>query len=58
VMAICRFRAGHQPTANLRSPLVFNRQTRHGGQFVHGQWPAALEEAPLALVQEAAPCSS
>ncbi|MCY0899168.1 MAG: flagellar assembly protein FliW [Firmicutes bacterium] len=34
VLALCTIGNGYPPTMNLRSPLIFNRETRHGGQFV------------------------
>lgn len=34
VLCLCTVGNGHNPSMNLRSPLVFNRRTRHGGQFV------------------------
>lgn len=34
VLCLCTLGNGHTPSMNLRSPLVFNRRTRHGGQFV------------------------
>ncbi|NMP23080.1 flagellar assembly protein FliW [Sulfobacillus harzensis] len=34
VLCLCTMGNGHTPSMNLRSPLVFNRRTRRGGQFV------------------------
>ena len=34
VLCLCTIGSGHPPTMNLRSPLIFNRSSRHGGQFV------------------------
>ncbi len=34
VLCLCTIGHGHTPSMNLRSPLVFNRRTRRGGQFV------------------------
>lgn len=34
VLVLCTIGTGAPPSMNLKSPLIFNRQTRHGGQFV------------------------
>lgn len=34
VLCLCTMGNGEAPSMNLRSPLVFNRHTRRGGQFV------------------------
>lgn len=34
VLALCTIGQGRFASINLKSPLVFNRHTRHGGQFV------------------------
>jgi flagellar assembly factor FliW len=34
VLCLCTLRNGQTPTMNLKSPLIFNRESRRGGQFV------------------------
>ncbi len=34
ILCLCTIGNGHNPSMNLKSPLIFNRGTRHGGQFV------------------------
>ncbi len=34
ILCLCTVGNGHNPSMNLRSPLIVNRRTRHGGQFV------------------------
>lgn len=34
ILCLCTVGNGHNPSMNLRSPLIFNRQSRRGGQFV------------------------
>lgn len=34
ILCLCTLGPGHHGTINLRSPLVINRETRRGGQFV------------------------
>ncbi len=34
ILCLCTLGSGQDPTMNLRSPLIFNRNSRHGGQFV------------------------
>lgn len=34
ILCLCTVGQGRHASVNLRSPLIFNRQTRHGGQFV------------------------
>jgi flagellar assembly factor FliW len=34
VLCLCTLGHAQVPSVNLRSPLVFNRNSRHGGQFV------------------------
>ncbi|MCY0878405.1 MAG: flagellar assembly protein FliW [Firmicutes bacterium] len=53
VLALCTIGNGFPPTMNLRSPLIFNRETRHGGQFVLSL-PYPIQY-PLFPVEGAAP---
>ncbi len=50
VLCLCTLGNGQTPSMNLKSPLIFNRQSRHGGQFVLS-WPYPLQH-PL-FVDEA-----
>ena len=34
ILCLCTVGNGHNASMNLKSPLIINRQTRHGGQFV------------------------
>jgi flagellar assembly factor FliW len=50
VLCLCTMGNGQPPSMNLRSPLVFNRHSRRGGQFVLSvpypvQYPLFADEA-------------
>lgn len=49
---ICTFLPSAPPTANLRSPLIFNVQSRRGGQFLHPRWPESDDRRRLPQGQE------
>ncbi|CAB1128039.1 Flagellar assembly factor FliW [Candidatus Hydrogenisulfobacillus filiaventi] len=57
VLVLLTFEAGrNQPAANLRSPLVFNRWTRRGGQFILSTpWGYQVPLPPLPAPVDSAP---